>query len=653
MEQSTPSLTPETHQWLNSLRERYDVPGLSVVIVTSPEFVSADNIRETVLNRSQRTGGKEESQWKSEIFTSGIADLEDHPLTSRSLFSIASNTKLFTALSLGLLIDRKTEIPSIWSGITSADGKVLEWDTQMKDILPGWGMADRAAGEEATLKDLLTMRTGVPFHGQAPSYSEFDKALSSLRDLPLSAPFRSEWQYNNAHYDLLGHVVSRLSGKALDQFVKDEILDPLGMSSAAYDSLEARSTGRLTTAFIRSGRVPQHQVPRDETKLEDEQLSEGELTIVRRRLERKSIGWWTKGRGEASWGGSGLIMDSVDVARWLRELLSPSVLPKHILAECSTPHIPSHHLVFREMSDTYYGYGQWSSNYRGYKVISHYGYNLGQQTVFVRIPEKGIAIGALNTDDEIGQSINEIVVYRALDELLGLAPKKQDWEREILGAWKKEQESDSGALLNEDRDHHNLKAENREEGPDLVVRDSVVGQFHHPAWGVMELCAFEPETNAQHSHLIQLLLSSVSDIIQPYSIAIMPGREDWYLLLSPTRDRDTQKSQNEVRYTTIQIHDHHSSTGVVKDGIARLLHWGDAWVDERGFGLFDNFWGTYGASSKTRSLYRRSVDKVQKQRQQGAKVGAPAAPAPAVTETRGGMNDPKDSAEVWFDRIHP
>ncbi|WVF66951.1 hypothetical protein IAT40_001694 [Kwoniella sp. CBS 6097] len=629
--QSTPILSHETHQWLNSFRDRLDIPGLAVVVVTAPHFKQS--------NRSQPgldgSGSLEDGQWKSEIFTSGVADLEDRPLTSKSLFSIASNTKLLTALSLGILIDRETPIPTNLSSTASSHGDVLSWNTKPQDILPGWGLADRAAGEEATLKDVLTMRTGVPHHGQAPSYADLDSALESMRNLPMSSPFRESWQYNNCHYDLLGHIVAKVSNSSIDRFVHDEILDPLGMHSAGYDSARAKQTGLLTTAFIRSGRAP---LVGSMANAQDgfEPGDKGKKRLARA-MERKSISWWTKGTGEASWSGSGLIMNAIDVAQWLKELLSPSILPPHILAECSTPHFPSQHILWREMEDTYYGYGQWISKYRGHKAISHYGYNLGQQTNFVRLPEDGIAIGLFNMDDESGQTISEVVVYRVLDELLGLAPRNPDWEEEVLGEWKAEQTS----RLHDKRPDpaKSSSVENDDvRDDDITARELAVGSFTHSGWGTLDFVPFQPKLRSNHYHLADLLRTSIDDFVEPYSIASMPGREDWYFLLSPAKQND-QRPANKVRYTTIQIHDHHTRSGVIRDGIARALKSGDAWVDERGFGVFDNFWGVYAASPVYRSFPSLAAE-VQ---------GGPE----EFAQNQSGRHDPKESAEVWFDRIHP
>ena len=43
------------------------------------------------------------------------------------------------------------------------------------------------------------------------------------------------WSYSNTGYTLLGHVVAKVSGKPFGQFLKERILDPLGMTHSAFE----------------------------------------------------------------------------------------------------------------------------------------------------------------------------------------------------------------------------------------------------------------------------------------------------------------------------------------------------------------------------------------------------------------------------------
>src|SRR3954465_7221403 len=67
-------------------------------------------------------------------------------VTQETLFPIASCTKAFTAMSIGLLVD---------------EGK-LEWDKPVREYMPAFKMHDPFVSERITPRDLLTHRSGLP-----------------------------------------------------------------------------------------------------------------------------------------------------------------------------------------------------------------------------------------------------------------------------------------------------------------------------------------------------------------------------------------------------------------------------------------------------------------------------------------------------------
>ncbi len=70
------------------------------------------------------------------------------PVTSSTLFSIASSTKAFTSTGIGLLVD---------------EGK-LSWDKPVRSYFPNFQLSDTMASNNATLIDILCHRTGLPGH---------------------------------------------------------------------------------------------------------------------------------------------------------------------------------------------------------------------------------------------------------------------------------------------------------------------------------------------------------------------------------------------------------------------------------------------------------------------------------------------------------
>src|SRR6266404_4522926 len=79
----------------------------------------------------------------------GYRDVEKKlPITSHTLFPIATNTKLFTAVAAGTLVE---------------EGK-LTWDNPIRDSVPTINFYNSALNNTVTLRDMLAHRTGITRH---------------------------------------------------------------------------------------------------------------------------------------------------------------------------------------------------------------------------------------------------------------------------------------------------------------------------------------------------------------------------------------------------------------------------------------------------------------------------------------------------------
>jgi len=159
----------------------------------------------------------------------GSRDLERNlPAGPDTLFGIASCTKSFTALSALQLVER---------------GQIgLEDD--VREIL------DLDMGREITLHQLLSMSSGMPnlgtgevLMGRLLQIEERGIPLGSFEDLAryfemaegeMLAP-GERFLYNNEGYKLLGELISRVAGVRYEEFVRRNILDPLGMRRSTFD----------------------------------------------------------------------------------------------------------------------------------------------------------------------------------------------------------------------------------------------------------------------------------------------------------------------------------------------------------------------------------------------------------------------------------
>src|SRR5690606_10547034 len=140
-------------------------------------------------------------------------------VNEHTLFPIASNSKAFTGVALGLLVEQ---------------GKI-KWDDPVIEHLPWFKMADPFVTSQLSIKDLLVHRSGLaPYAGDLmqfpPSDLSREDIVRQIRWLPLVYSFRNAYAYDNVLYLVAGEVIKAVTGQDWEDFVKGQILDKLGMT---------------------------------------------------------------------------------------------------------------------------------------------------------------------------------------------------------------------------------------------------------------------------------------------------------------------------------------------------------------------------------------------------------------------------------------
>ncbi len=171
-----------------------------------------------------------------------------------TVFRIFSMTKAVGSLAAMILIER---------------GKI-SMDTPVADVLPAWNdlkVLDGWNGEApilrspntvATVRHLATHTSGLEYefwNADVSKYLELTGkpsmltgTLASLMSYPLTTDPGTRWGYGTG-IDWLGRMVEEIDGRRIDAFCREEIFEPLGMSSTSFepDSL----TDRLCDVSIR------------------------------------------------------------------------------------------------------------------------------------------------------------------------------------------------------------------------------------------------------------------------------------------------------------------------------------------------------------------------------------------------------------------
>lgn len=172
----------------------------------------------------------------------GLANREESiPATTHTLYALASVSKPFTATALMVLVEE---------GLVALEAPVNAY-------LGEDGVRARVGAEDdATIRRLASHTSGLPLHSQAFYIGEpflpppFDETIRRYGNL-VTAP-GERYQYSNLGYGILGHIIEQVSGRSFAQFVKDEVLDPLGMERTTV-GLRAEFEGSYATKYTQEG----------------------------------------------------------------------------------------------------------------------------------------------------------------------------------------------------------------------------------------------------------------------------------------------------------------------------------------------------------------------------------------------------------------
>lgn len=245
----------------------------------------------------------------------GMADREAaRPMTPDALFRIASQSKAVTSVAAMILVE---------------EGR-LRLNEPVSKYIPGFANARVAVATDTgralvpahrpiTIRQLLTQTAGLSYGtdsliredyraaglGPAAGYGWYlaDKAepvcstMERLATLPLAAQPGEAWIYGYAS-DVLGCVVERVSGMALDRFLRQRIFTPLRMSHTWFFPPESLH-GRVTAVYAVTP----------------------EGALVRAPDGAMGQGDYIDGPRQDFSGGAGLVSTAGDYARFLQMLL--------------------------------------------------------------------------------------------------------------------------------------------------------------------------------------------------------------------------------------------------------------------------------------------------------------------------------------------
>jgi CubicO group peptidase (beta-lactamase class C family) len=315
----------------------------------------------------------------------GYRDLKNKlPVTENTLFPLGSITKAMTGLTVGMLVN---------------DGHV-QFDEPVRTYLPEFQLKDSYRTVHTTVKDVLSMRTGLAAHNFmwliSPKFSQ-EEVIKRMGHLDLPLGFRSGFIYCNLSIFVGGCITSRLSNMAWEDFVRQRIFGPLDMTQSCLtiDELKSFPEYSLPYSVDFSGETP------------PQELALQEIYALR-----------STGSLNAS---------TNDMLKWMQFFLNKGkvggkqLVSRRIIDEMWKPHIP---FPQRPMTQAFfglqgYGLAWFVGTYRGKYYINHGGAAAGFHAFIGLLPDDNIGVFAVHNGSAF---FTDAIVKHTLDLFLDVEP---------------------------------------------------------------------------------------------------------------------------------------------------------------------------------------------------------------------------------------
>jgi CubicO group peptidase (beta-lactamase class C family) len=275
----------------------------------------------------------------------GSANLEyDIPITSQTIFDIASVSKQFTGMAIAILEEQ---------GKISMDDDIRKYIPEVPDF-----------GKTITLRHLNHHTSGIRDWPEAfvmagvsfDDVIEFRHILRLVRHMEkLNFDPGEEHLYSNTNYNLLAEVVKRVTGKSFREWTHEHIFKPMDMTHTHFHD-------------------DHHEI-----------------------VKNRAYSYYFKDNGEyikavenlSACGSSSLYTTVEDLSRWMINLGTGKVGGKAVIEKMYTTG------VLNNGEKVSYAYGLETKDYKGLKMVNHSGGWAGFFTYLAYFPEQQFGVTVL------------------------------------------------------------------------------------------------------------------------------------------------------------------------------------------------------------------------------------------------------------------
>lgn len=184
---------------------------------------------------------------KGDVPGAAIALVDDQGILWTEGFGYADGKKKLVTPDTPFLISGLSKLVAATAVMLAVQDGLVSLDEPITTYLPEFEVSSRYEEHpelKVTLRRLLNYTAGIPL--EAPLGNSFEPASSisfedhvkSLYGSWLVYGAGTGFSYGNASSDLAGYVIQRVSGKPFEQYVKEKVFVPLGMSNSTLDRKE-------------------------------------------------------------------------------------------------------------------------------------------------------------------------------------------------------------------------------------------------------------------------------------------------------------------------------------------------------------------------------------------------------------------------------
>ncbi|HSK64964.1 MAG TPA: serine hydrolase domain-containing protein [Pyrinomonadaceae bacterium] len=204
---------PEIEKLFRASAERMPGAVMGIIIDGELVWVKTAGVREVSTNAGE---------------AANASDASKAAVTPETVFRIASMTKSFTAMAILKLRDE---------GKLSLDDPAARYVPELANL--PYPTSDSPA---ITIRHLLTHSEGFPednpWGDRQLAQSDATMRAWMKSGIPFSTVPGTAYEYSNYGFAILGQIVAKASGRPMVDYVRDNILRPLGMNASTFEMSE-------------------------------------------------------------------------------------------------------------------------------------------------------------------------------------------------------------------------------------------------------------------------------------------------------------------------------------------------------------------------------------------------------------------------------